>query len=67
MCELFTNIMLQNELKSEVARWSPIFKPVFQQVICLNTKFWLDNFTRESLHTRDIRHLTMPQTFAKGR
>ena len=45
---------------------SPTFKPLFQQVSWVNTEFWLDNFTRESLHTRDIRHLTILQTFAKG-
>ena len=40
-------------------------KPVLQQVSCVNTNFWLDNFTQESRHTRDLRHLL--QTFAKGR
>ena len=67
MCELFSNIMLQNELESEVAGFIPTFKPVFEQVSCVNNKFWLDNFTRESLHTRNVCHLTMPQTFGKGR
>ena len=40
---------------------SPTFKPVLQQVSCVNTNFRLNTFTRESRHTRHL-----PQTFAKG-
>ena len=35
-CESSSNIMLQNELKREVARLSPTLKPVLQQVSSVN-------------------------------
>ena len=39
------------------------FNPVLQQIkvavshVCANTEFWLDKITRESRHTRELRHL----------
>ena len=29
-----------------------VLSPTFKPVSCVNTNFWLDNFTRESRHTR---------------
>ena len=53
--KLLSNIMLQNELESEAASFITTFKLVLQQASWVNTNFWLDHFTRESRHTRDLR------------
>ena len=47
--------MLQNELESEAASFITTIKLVLQQASWVNTNFWLDHFTRESRHTRDVR------------
>ena len=33
---------------------------------CVNTDFWLNNITRKSIHTQDLRHL-LQDKFALGR
>ena len=46
------------------------FKPVLQQIwfdaSYMNTNFWLDNITRESRHTRELRHF-LQNKFALSR
>ena len=49
----------------------PTFKPVLEKKInvvvsCVYTDFWLDEITRESRHTRELRHL-LQNKFALGR
>ena len=58
--------MMQNVLKKDVARFN-IYLATNQVVAsCVNTDFWLDKITRESRHTRELRHL-LQNKFALGR
>ena len=53
--------LLQNELKSDVARFTTHVQTCLttSQVVanCVNTDFWLDKITRKLCHTRALRHL----------
>ena len=57
---------MQNVLKKDVARFSICLAT--NQVVAsfVNTDFWLDKITRESRHTRNLRHL-LQNKFAVGR
>ena len=59
--------VLQNELKSDVARFTTHVLATDQVVASyVNTDFWLDKITRESRHSRELRHL-MQNKFALGK
>ena len=55
--------LLQNELKSDVARFTTQIQTYLEKKMkvaasCVNTDFWLDKITREPPHTRELlRHL----------
>ena len=57
--------MLQNELKSDVPRFTTRVQTCFasNQVVacCVNTVFWLDKITPESRHTQDFTSLVAKQ------
>ena len=57
---------MQNVLKKDVAGFNICLAT--NQVVAsfVNTDFWLDKITRESRHTRDLRHL-LQNKFAVGR
>ena len=64
--------LLRNEFESYVARFTSCIQNYFvtDQVVVswVNTDFWLDKITRESRHTRELRHLLQNTTkFALGR
>ena len=62
--------VLQNELKSDVARFTTHVQTCLatNQVVAnwVNTDFWLDKITPESRHTRELRHL-MQNKFVLGK
>ena len=64
-------ILLQNELQTDVARFTThvqtcLGKKINVVVSCVYTDFWSDEITRESRHTRELRHL-LQSKFALGR
>ena len=64
--------LLRNEFESYVARFTSYIQTYYvtNQVVasCVNTGLWLDKITRESRHTRELRHLLQNTTkFALGR
>ena len=59
--------LLQNELKSDVAHFTTQESNLSRSISgCVNTDFWLDKNTRDSRHTRGLRHL-LQSKFALGR
>ena len=59
--------LLRNEFKSFVVRFTTRVQTCLakNQVVksCVNIDFLLDKITRDSLHTRDLRHI-IPRRFA---